>query len=262
MNLFHGIILGIIEGVTEFLPISSTAHLILFSHILNIPQNDFQKLYEVVIQGGAILAVLFLYFRSLLQERFLWPKIITAFFPTAFFGFIFYRLIKKIFFEKQILILTSLFCIGLIFIVAEALVKKRKISLRKKLVDLNFLNALLVGLFQSLAIIPGVSRAGIVILAMLLLGFKREEAAIYSFFLAVPTILSAVVYDLYQNRDLLSIVNANQIQILIVGTFVSFITALISVKWLVFFLKKNSLTIFGWYRIIFSIVYFLQFALL
>ncbi len=262
MNLFHGIILGIIEGITEFLPISSTAHLVLSSHVFNIPQNDFQKLYEVVIQGGAILSIIFLYFYFLLKNRFLWSKIIVSFFPTAFFGFIFYRLIKNIFFEEQILILGSLFFIGLIFILVEALINKKKIVLRKKLIDLNFFYAFLIGLFQSLAIIPGVSRAGIVILVMLLLGFKREEAAIYSFLLAIPTILSASFYDLYKNRELLSVVNSSQIHILIIGTFVSFITALISVKWLVSFLKKNSLIIFGWYRIIFSFVYFLLFILL
>lgn len=262
MNLFHGIILGIIEGVTEFLPISSTAHLILFSHILNIPQSDFQKLYEVVIQAGAILAIIFLYFNFLLKNRYLWLKIIISFLPTAFFGFIFYRLIKNIFFEEQILILGSLFFIGLIFILFELLISKKKFILKKKIIDLNFLYAFLIGLFQSLAIIPGVSRAGIVILAMLFLGFKREEAATYSFLLAVPTILSASVYDLYKNRELLSIVNVGQIQILIIGIFISFITAIISVKWLVSFLKKNSLISFGWYRIIFSLIYFLLFILL
>ncbi len=262
MNLFHVILLGTIEGITEFLPISSTAHLILFSHILNFSQNDFQKLYEVVIQGGAILAIIFLYFRFLLKNRFLWSKLIISFLPTAFFGFIFYRLIKNVFFEVKVLILGSLFVIGLTFIFIESLINKKKIVLRKKLVDLRFFYAFLIGVFQSLAIIPGVSRAGIIILVMLLLGFKREEAAIYSFLLAVPTILSAAFFDLYKNRELLSAVNANKIQILILGTFISFITALISVKWLITFLKKNSLITFGWYRIIFSLIYFLLFILL
>lgn len=262
MNLFHGIILGIIEGITEFLPISSTAHLILFSHIFNIPQSDFQKLYEVVIQGGAILAIISLYFNFFLKNRQLWSKIIISFIPTAFFGLIFYRLIKNIFFEEQILILGSLFFIGLIFILFEISISKKKFILKKRMSDLNFFYAFLIGLFQSLAIIPGVSRAGIVILTMLFLGFKRKDAAIYSFLLAVPTILSASIYDLYKNKELLSAVNVHQIQILIIGIFTSFITATISVKWLVSFLKKNSLITFGWYRIIFSLIYFLLFILL
>lgn len=255
MEIFKSFILGIIEGITEFLPISSTAHLIIASKILNITQNEFHKFFEVFIQGGAILAVLLLYFKKIKEDKETIKKIIISFLPTAFFGFLFYKIIKNIFFETEILIVLSLFIIGLLFIFIEKSIKKGIVKLEKNLNELNYLEAFLIGLIQSLSIIPGISRAGAVILIMLILKFKRKEAVLYSFYLAVPTIISASLYDLYKitNDSNFQIINYQIINLLI-GFLTSFIFAIISTKWLINYLQKNDLEIFGWYRIILSIL--------
>lgn len=250
MSPIHAFILGVVEGLTEFLPVSSTAHLILTSAFLKIPQTDFQKLFEVVIQGGAILAVLFLYFNYLLKNKDLWGKLIASFLPTAVVGFLFYKIIKSVFFESINLIIFSLFFIGLIFLLIEFLIKQKKIKLEKKLLSLTYSEAVLIGLAQSLAIVPGVSRAGIVMIAMLIMGFKREESAIYSFLLALPTIIAASLLDLYKERALLAQANLVYLSI---GFFVAFLTAIIAVRWFVNFLKNHTLAVFGWYRIILAI---------
>lgn len=254
MSLFHAFILGIVEGLTEFLPVSSTAHLILLSHLLKIPQTDFQKLFEVVIQSGAILAILFLYFQYLMVNKFLWIKIFFSFLPTAFIGMVFYKVIKNIFFDSVLLILFSLFFLGLVFILIEWIIKRKKITLKKNLKEMNLWEAFIIGLFQSVAIIPGVSRAGAVILTMFFLRFKRQEAAIYSFLLALPTIFSASIYDLSKSKELIFETN---IFYLMVGFFTAFIFAWISVKWFINFLQKKTLTFFGYYRILLSILMFL-----
>ena len=254
MDLLDVFILGIVEGLTEFLPVSSTAHLILVSNFLKINQTEFQKLFEVVIQSGAIFAMLFLYLKYLIKNKFLWGKVFVSFIPTAFVGFVFYKIIKEIFFNSLTIILFSLFFLGLFFILTETLIKKEKIILQKSLVKMNLWEALIIGLCQSFAIIPGVSRAGIVILAMLFLRFKRKESAIYSFLLALPTIFVASIYDLYKNKGL--IFEAN-IFYLTIGFFTSFIFALISVKWFLGFLQNKTLIFFGWYRIVVAVLIFL-----
>ena len=248
MDLLNTIVLGIVEGVTEFLPISSTAHLIITSKLLNIPQTDFQKLFEVFIQSGAILSVVFLYFWDLKGNFKILKSLFFSFLPTAVVGFFLYKIIKNIFFESSLLTNFSLFFVGVLFIIIEILVRKKKIILKKKIEEMDVFQSLIIGLGQSLAVVPGVSRAGAVILTMLVLGYRREEAAKYSFLLSIPTIFMASFYDLYKSRDIL-LTNLNQVGILIIGFFISFIFALISVKWLIGFLKKNSLVVFGVYRI-------------
>ena len=255
MNLLNTIILGFVEGITEFLPISSTAHLIITSKLLNISQTNFQKLFEVFIQSGAILAVVFLYFNELRGNFKILKTLFFSFLPTALVGFFLYKVIKNIFFESMGLIVFSLFFVGILFIIVEILVSKKKISLKKKIKDIDIFQALIIGLAQSLAIIPGVSRAGAVILSMLILGYRRDQSAKYSFLLSIPTIFMASFYDLYKSKDIL-LTNLNQVGILLIGFFISFIFALISVKWLIGFLKKNSLIIFGIYRILLAIILF------
>jgi undecaprenyl-diphosphatase len=260
MDLLKTIVLGMVEGVTEFLPISSTAHLIITSKLLNIPQTDFQKLFEVFIQSGAILSVVFLYFNQLKSNFKILKNLFFSFLPTALVGFFLYKVIKNVFFESLIFIGVSLILVGIFFIIIEILVNKKKIVLKKKIEEINIFHALIIGLAQSLAVIPGVSRAGVVILSMLILGYQRDQSAKYSFFLSIPTIFMASFYDLYKSKDIL-LTNLNQLWILLIGFFVSFIFALISVKWLIGFLKKNSLVIFGIYRLIIGII-ILKFLLL
>jgi len=253
MNLSKTIVLGIVEGITEFLPISSTAHLIIVSKLLNIPQTDFQKLFEVFIQSGAILAVLFLYFNELKRNFKILKTLFFSFLPTALVGFFLYKIIKKVFFESLNLIIFSLFFVGVFFIIVEVLVSKKKIILKKRIEEIDIFQALIIGIAQSFSIVPGVSRAGAVILSMIILGYKRDESAKYSFLLSLPTIFMASFFDLYKSKDIL-LTSFNQIMVLMIGFFISFIFALISVKWLIGFLKKNSLIVFGTYRILLAII--------
>lgn len=258
MHLTQVIILGFVEGITEFLPISSTAHLIITSKILQLQQTQFLKLFEVFVQSGAILSILFLYFKYLLKNKGVWLKLLISFIPTAIVGFLFIDLIKNVFFESMWILISAIFIVGLIFIFLENKIKKGSLSLKNKISNISFSHAFLIGLFQALAIIPGVSRAGAVIVVMLLLGYKRDESAIYSFLLALPTIGAASIFDLYKNIGLLT-TNITNIQILIIGFVVSFISAYFSVKWLIEYLKTHSLFVFGIYRIALAIILVLFF---
>lgn len=253
MNLLHALILGIVEGVTEFLPISSTAHLILASNWLNIPQTDFQKFFEVFIQSGAILAVIFLYFSYVFKHKKIQWNVLLSFLPTAVVGLFLFEVIKSVFFESTSLIVGALILIGSIFILLEFLVKEGKLILNKSLMDISWQHALVIGLFQSLAVVPGVSRAGIVMVAMMLMKYKREDAAVYSFLLAIPTLLAAGALDFYKTSQVVNLSNDTLVY-LIVGFVVSFATAYIAVKWLISYLQKHTLTAFGLYRIVLAII--------
>src|SRR3989338_9596747 len=249
MDVLNAFILGIIEGITEFLPISSTAHLIITSKLLNIPQTEFQKFFEVFIQSGAILAVVFIYWKVIYQSKNLLKNIILSFFPTAVVGLLLHKVIKNIFFESFILITVSLLVIGLFFIVFEFLLKKKIVKTNKKIIQMTIVQALLIGVGQSLAVVPGVSRAGIVILTMMILGFNREESALYSFVLAIPTLFAASAFDFIKTDPQLVFSGSNPL-FLLVGLTTSFFSALFAIKWFIrFLLQKNSLSYFGVYRI-------------
>ncbi len=258
MNMLNAIILGLVEGVTEFLPISSTAHLIITSKLLNIPATEFQKFFEVFIQSGAILAVVFVYWKVILKNRNLTINIILSFIPTAIVGLLLHKIIKNIFFESFTLITVSLFAIGLFFIIFESLLKKKIIKTDKKIIQITILQALLIGVGQSLAIVPGVSRAGAVILTMMIMGFNREESALYSFVLAVPTLLAASAFDFIKTDPQLIFSGSNPL-FLFIGLITSFFSALLAIKWFIKFLQKNSLAYFGVYRII--LAFFTYFVL-
>lgn len=256
MNFFESILLGAIEGITEFMPISSTAHLILFSDLLKINQTQFQKFFEVFIQTGAILAVFALYFDYLKKNRYLLLKILVSFLPTAFFGIFLYKLIKNIFFDSRPLIIFSLIFVGIIFLLVEFLIKKNYLKVDREIDELNYKSAFLIGLFQSVAVLPGVSRAGAVILGMLFLGFKRKDAVFYSFLLALPTIVSASLFDFYKSGMHLAF-SAREIIYLLSGFLSSFVFALFSIKFLISYVQTHKLTAFGFYRIIIGILFIL-----
>ncbi len=251
------IILSAVEGITEFLPVSSTAHLILTSKLLNLPQTPFLKLFEVFIQTGAIAAVLFLYIKLLFKKRRLILNLFISFLPTAFFGLILYKTIKQTLFESYALIAINLIILGFVFLLIERLVKEKKLQLKKELEDMSLYTAFLVGLAQALAVFPGISRAGAVIIALMILGFKRKSAVEYSFLLAIPTIFAAGFFDLYKNLDLLT-KSKTYASTLLLGSLLSFIFAYISVKWFLKFLKKNTLVPFGIYRIVVGITFLLK----
>jgi len=253
MTFIHAMILGIVEGLTEFLPISSTAHLILTSRFLNLSHTDFQKFFEVFIQSGAILAVILIYIKYVLKNKKIIPKVIVSFVPTAFIGFLLYKIIKNVFFDSTMLMIIAFFVLGVGFLIIEYFIKNKKIKLVRSIDRLDYQTAIIIGLAQSLAVVPGVSRAGVVLIAMMILGFKRDESAIYSFLLAVPTILAASGYDLYKSRDLL-IFSSNSLILLTIGFIVSFMSAYIVVKWFIRYLQKNTLNVFGIYRIVLAII--------
>jgi len=253
MNIFNALILGIVEGVTEFLPISSTAHLIITSRILGIEQTEFIKFFEVFIQAGAILAVMFLYFKYVLKNKNIIKNIFISFIPTAIIGFLLHKIIKTVFFEAYYLIVFSLFFIGSVFLLLEFLINKQKIILNKNIKELNVIQTIIIGIAQALAVLPGVSRAGIVMVSMMIMGYKRDQAAIYSFLLAVPTILAASIFDLLKT-NLNIITNPGNITFLTIGFITSFVTAYISIKWLIGFLQRKSLVVFGIYRVLTSLV--------
>ncbi len=255
MNIFQSIILGLVEGVTEFLPISSTFHLIWVSKLLGIPQSDFQTFFNVFIQSGAILAVVVVYFRFLLTNKQYIKNILISFIPTAIIGFVLHDVVKHVFFKSDVIMLSAFLIVGIIFIIIEHLIHTKKLVVNKSLVEITIRTALIIGVCQALAVIPGVSRAGAVMVGMMIMGFKRGEAALYSFLLAVPTIFAAGALDFIKTD--FSILNhgANLIY-LAVGFGTSFLSALIVIKWLIKFLQNNSLKGFGIYRIITSCLLF------
>src|SRR3990167_6350003 len=203
MELLKAAVLGLVEGITEFLPISSTAHLILTSKLLGIQQTDFIKFFEVFIQAGAIIAVFFMYLKYILDHQEMQLKILASFIPTALIGFGLFNVIKGVFFESNQLIISALFVVGVIFLILEYFIKTGKLKLEKEKEKISYKDAVLVGLIQAISIIPGVSRAGIVMVGMMIMGYKRKDSAEYSFLISIPTILAAAFYDVYKTGPLL-----------------------------------------------------------
>ncbi len=253
MNIFQSFFLGIVEGLTEFLPVSSTAHLILVSRWLHLSQNEFLKFFEVFIQSGAILAVVVLYLDYIKKHKYLLIKIGISFIPTAVIGFLLYSIIKNIFFESFSLIVITLITVGLGFIGIEYLISIKKIKLHKSLTTLTLLDAILTGFSQALAVIPGVSRSGIVMFYLMKQGYKRDEAAVYSFLLAVPTITMAAAYDLYKMKHIIA-QSGEYALFIAIGFITSFFVAYAVMRWFIGFLRSNSLVPFGIYRLALAII--------
>ena len=248
MTLIQAIILGLVEGVTEFLPISSTAHLIIVGELMKLQQSEFINFFYVFIQSGAILAVVLLYWRMVLEHKDFALKIVISFIPTAVIGLLMRDIIKDVFFDSTALIGYSLITVGIVFIITEFFVKNGKLKLSKSITDMTYTEAFLIGAIQAAAIVPGVSRAGAVIIGMMFMKYKRSEAAIYSFLLAVPTIMGASVFDLYATDT--SALTSSDILALATGFIVAFASALVVIKWLIGFLQRNTLNAFAIYRIV------------
>src|SRR4030042_3770942 len=248
MGVWDPILLGIVEGLTEFLPVSSTFHLIAVARLLGRGEGEFAKLFEVFIQSGAVLAVLLLYWGKLKKDSALLGKMLVSFVPTALLGVLAYGTIKRVFFISYSWMIGIFVLVGLVFFIFEALVKKGTLSPRKALIELSSRDAIIIGLVQCLAFFPAVSRAGAVIVIMMILGYRRADSAAFSFLLAIPTIFSAGVYDLYKTRDLILSSGYNAI-ILLVGSLVALRVALVAVRWLIRYLQNHTLNIFGFYRL-------------
>ncbi len=254
MDYFNSLILAVVEGISEFLPISSTGHLILASEFLKIKQTNFVKSFEIIIQLGAILAVVFLYWKTLIANKEIWKKILTAFLPTAIIGFIFYSAVKTYLLGNAFVTLISLFVGGIILIILEVIYKEKEHH-AEKIEAISFKKAFLIGIFQSTSIIPGVSRAAATIIGALFLGAKRKTAVEFSFLLAVPTMLSATALDVYKG-GFFSFSNQEYIS-LVIGFLGSFIVAIFAVKFLLGFIKNHTFIPFGVYRIILAILFWL-----
>ncbi|MCA9372189.1 undecaprenyl-diphosphate phosphatase [Candidatus Woesebacteria bacterium] len=253
MNIFETLFLGVVEGVTEFLPISSTFHLLWSSYVLTIPETDFVKLFQVVIQAGAIMAVVVLYAREICNNRTLQKLLLASFIPTAVVAVLLYPLIKSVFFEA-LGITTSIFAlVGGFFLLLEYAIEHKYLKLEKTISVLTYKHAVIIGLCQAFAVVPGVSRAGAVLAAMMMMGYRRDESAKYSFLLSIPTIVSAALFDLYKMRGV-ALADSAQTITLLLGTIIAFVSALVGVKWLIGYLQQKSLNIFGWYRLLLGII--------
>ena len=250
MNLWQAVLLGVVEGLTEFLPVSSTGHLILASHLMGIGEESFTKSFEIAIQSGAILAVVFLYLERFLKDLEVWKRIIVAFLPTGALGFLLYKFIKSYLIGNEKVVVASLIGGGIFLLFADRLCERYchigDIS------QLSYKRAFVVGVFQSLAMVPGVSRSASTIIGGMLMGLNRRTAAEFSFLLAVPTMFVATSYDLYKSHGEF---NTSEWYLLAVGFLSSFITALITVKLFLGYVSKHSFVPFGIYRILVGIIY-------
>jgi undecaprenyl-diphosphatase len=251
MTLIHAIILGIVEGITEFLPISSTAHLILTAHVLQIADSEFLKSFEIIIQLGAILSVVVLYWSKFWNWEVL-KKLVVAVIPTGVIGLTVYKAIKVYLLGNVTVVLLSLLIGGVALVVFE----RFNTTADRDEVDfseISYRKAFLIGLFQSIAVIPGVSRSAATIVGGSFLGVSKRTIVEFSFMLAVPTMLAATGLELVKGRAGL----AGHYHMLAVGFVVSFVTAIIAIKSFLGYIKKHDFSAFGWYRIVLALVYFL-----
>ncbi len=253
MNYIDALILAIVEGVTEFLPISSTGHLILVSKILHLTQSEFVKSFEIFIQLGAILAVVLIYADTIWHDRNLVKKIIVAFLPTAVLGLIFYSFVKKYLLGSTIVTLLALLIGGILLIIFERWYQVRQAP-KTNLSQINFKQAFIIGIAQSFAMIPGVSRAAATIVGGLGLGLDRASAVKFSFLLAIPTMLAATGLDLFKSGFDFT---GQELYLLTIGFLGSFITAFFAVKFFLRFIRTHSFVSFGVYRIILAIGFFI-----
>ena len=249
-------LLAILEGFTEFLPVSSTAHLIILGKFISLNLVDpYVKFYLLCIQLGALLAGVLLFSKKILTDRKTFTNICVSFLPSAILGFIFYKLFKKLLEGNIVLMASRLVIGGLLFIYLEKIYMKKKgeteIDQFGK-TEMTYTDALIVGLAQSIAIIPGVSRSGATIIAGIFRGIKKSVIVEYTFILAIPTLLAAVLYDTYKSRELLSsITSFREIGF---GFLIAFVTGFVTLYVIRKYLPKISLTFFAWYRIVLAVV--------
>lgn len=263
LAFFKSIILGVIQGFTEFLPISSTAHLILGTKLLNLDSSEFIKSFIIIIQFASILAVIILYWKKIWSSFEYIKKLVVAFIPTAILGLLGYKLVKTLFQESLGIIALALFLGGIIIIILEKIYKKKNGTITElnnaekgiknmdDIKDISYKQCFVIGVFQALAMIPGVSRSAATIMGGLSLGISRSAIVEFSFLLAIPTMLAASSLDLLKTGFAFT---TNELIFLIIGCVTSFIVAWFSIKFLLNFVKKNNFTVFGWYRIALGII--------
>lgn len=269
-DVIKTIFLGIIQGITEWLPISSTGHLLIFNSIWPMLTNEFFDVFKVVIQFGSILAVIFLYWHRLnpwdgrknekqKKRTFnLWLKVLIGCIPAGVFGLILNDLIDSVL-SANFVIAVTLIAYGIIFIVVEKHPKKATI---KNIESMDYLTALKIGFFQCLALIPGTSRSGATILGGLYSGCTRTLSSEYSFFIAIPTMAGASLLKIVKYVHVNGMFPMSQLFLLLLGTFISFVVSLFAIRSLINYVKKHDFTVFGYYRIVLGILVLLLFYVL
>lgn len=252
MTNIEAIFLGVIEGLTEFLPISSTGHLTLVSHFLGIVQNDQFIVFQIAIQLGAILAVVIFYWKKFFDINLL-TKLFIAFLPTGIIGVLVYKHIKTLL-ASELIVAFTLILGGIVLILVEKFYKTTKSETHYQ--TISFRQALLLGLAQCVAMIPGVSRSGATIVAGLLMKINRSVLVEFTFLLAVPTMSAATLYAVYKNKDIIS---TDYFTTIMIGFITSFVVSLFVIKFLINYIKKYDFVPFGIYRILLGIVVLITF---
>ena len=251
MNLIEAIILAIIEGITEYLPVSSTGHMIIASSFMKIAEDDFTKLFTIVIQLGAILSVVVLYWKRFFQSIDFYLKLFVAFVPAVFFGLLFNDVIDGLL-ESPLIVAISLIIGGFILLKVDDWFQTNEEDSNENAI-ISYATAFKIGLFQCLAMIPGTSRSGASIVGGMTQKLSRKTAAEFSFFLAVPTMLGATSKKMYDYFQMGYELSSSQINYLIVGNIIAFIVALIAIKTFIDYLSKHGFKLFGYYRIMLGI---------
>lgn len=244
MTAIEAIVLAIVEGLTEFLPVSSTGHMIIASSLMGIQADEFVKMFTVAIQFGAILSVVVLYFKRFFQSIDFYLKLLVAFLPAAVIGFLLNDFIDALL-ERVEVVALSLLLGGILLLKVDEWFKTTK----DEPTDMSYLTALKIGFFQVIAMIPGVSRSAATIVGGLSQGLNRKTAAEFSFFLAVPTMFAATCYKMLKFHMEYGF-KSEHISPLIIGNLVAFVVAMIAIKGFIGFLTKYGFKAFGWYRII------------
>lgn len=254
MTIFETIAIAIIEGLTEFLPISSTGHMIIVSSFMGIAKDDFTKLFEIAIQLGAILSVVVLYWKKFfpLDHWNFYIKLVVAVIPALVFGFIFSKKIDALL-ESPLTVCITMLLGGIILLFVDKMFKAPTVEKEE---NISLANAFMIGVWQCLAMIPGTSRSAASIVGGMQQKLTRNLAAEFSFFLAVPTMAAATGYKLLkaykENPDLLK--NKDNLIALGIGNIVAFVVAMLAIKFFIGFLQKHGFRLFGWYRIIVGII--------
>lgn len=250
MSFFQAFIIALIEGLTEFLPVSSTGHMILADSIMQIQNKEFAKTFEIVIQLGAILAVFFMYIKRFFVGINIYLKLFVAFLPTGVIGFLAYKTIKTYLFNP-FTVSISLIIGGVVLILLDKWSTQKK-SEYAQVEDISFGGAIKIGLIQCISMIPGVSRAAATIFGGIFSGFDRKQAAEFSFLLAIPTMFAASGYDLLKEKEN---IHSEDITILFFGGAIAFLVAILAIKGFISFLNKYGFKYFGYYRIILGILF-------
>jgi undecaprenyl-diphosphatase len=248
MSIFQAVVLAIVEGLTEFLPVSSTGHMIIASSMMGIASNDFVKMFTVAIQLGAILSVIVLYWEKFLQSFQFYITLLVAFIPAAIFGKLFNDQIDALL-ENALVVGITLLLGGIILLFIDKWFANTQTN-----DEVTYPKALKIGLFQVIAMIPGVSRSAATIIGGLQQKLSRKAAAEFSFFLAVPTMFAATAYKLFKYVKQGGSFGSEEITLLAIGNIVAFVVAMIAIKAFISYLTKYGFKIFGWYRIIVGVI--------